>query len=387
MRILIISESPYLLTRNGKISQNLMLHLTKCGHSVEGLVWHHDVSYFLPTETNKHFFKNIPLHPFLGSKGELPSFAFETMKIVQPNVIITIGDYTETDWVWAIKSLYPNLFKWVAIIPSGAEVINENSIIPLSYADHIVSTTRVFKEALNVVKTTSEQIPFGPDTEAFYPIERKPKGFRLLNMGKNSQLSNVPAFMKAVKMTGFDATLHTNLDDAGDYDIRGLVKRYQLCDLLHTPAKYLSVREGLSESLVNELYNSHDVVIDCSLQSQTALTTLEAMSTGCIPIGMSFGAMGEIFEKLPKEFRFSVPFETFLGQREEELAVISIKELVNSIENIHRSYVSDSGWVDEARKAMIDTARIFSKEKFVSRVNEIVEKVVTCDNYVAVDSF
>lgn len=386
MRILIIGESPHLITRNGKIIKHLITHFSECGHYVDGLVYNHDVSYFLPTETNKHLYNNVSLYPFLGEKGELPAFAFETMKTSQPNVVVTVGEYFDTDWVWAIKSLYPNLFKWVAVIPSGVKEINENSLIPLSYADYIFSTTKCFKDALSMVKAESEYLPYGPDTNIFQPKERQ-SDLRFLSMGKNSQLSNVPAFMKAIQITGFKATLHTNIDDSGDYDIRGLVKRYGLSGLLKTPAKYSSVREGLSDSLVNELYNSHDVVIDCSLQSQTALTTLEAMSTGCIPIGMNFGAMGEVLERLPEEFRFSVPFETFLGPREEELGVISIKELAHCMENIHRSYVSDKGWIEEARWAMRETARIFSKEKFVTRVNEIVEKVVTCDNYVAVDSF
>lgn len=388
MRILTIGPSPYLLARDGRIHKDVILAATKAGHTVESVVYHHDVRYFLPTETGKHIFQNVPLHPFLGQKGEIAPFAFETMKTAQPAVVVSIGDYEDTEWLWSIKAIYPHLFKWVAIVPSGTNIVNESYQLAMAYADKIVVTTASALEAFSKVKTDTEHVAYGPDHQTFFPLNKPlPEKLNLLNMGKNIQISNVPAFMKAVAQTDCTATVHTNVDDSGDYNLRRLVKRYDLEKRLGLPIKYVSIREGLSDSLVNELYNSHHAVVDCSLQSATALTMLEAMATGCVPIGMEFGATGEVLAAMPKDFRFTVPFETIMGPKEEELAVISVKELVRSIENIHRSCLSDHVWLEEARRVSAETARFFSKDLFATRINEILETIVTCQSYLAVDSF
>lgn len=392
MRILTIGPSPYLLTRNGRINRDLMIGLEKKGHHVESVVWHHDVGYFLPNEVNKHVYHgeaaSFEIHPFLGQKGDLPGFAFEAMKVSQPQVVITIGDYSDTDFIWVIKSLYPNLFKWVAIVPTGTEIVNERHSMAMAYADRIVVTTKAATKAFAAVKAVFQHISYGPSQDAFYGIpDALPTSLSLLNMGKNSQMSNVPAFIKAVAESGTAGTLHTNIDDDGDYDIRCLIKRAGLEERLQLPKKYVSVREGLPLPLVNELYNRHHLIVDCSLQSSTALTMLEAMLTGCIPVGMGIGAVGEVLELMPSEFRFSVPYEQFVGPKEEEFSIISVKELVNQVRNIRENVLSDPNWIGEARKAAMTTARIFSKELFVARVSELLETVVASEHKIAVDSF
>lgn len=391
MRILTIGPSPYLLARSGRINKDIMVSAAKKGHHVECLVWHHDVQYFMPNETNKHTFSSeghqFDLHPFMGRKGEIAAFTFEAMKTTQPQVVVTVGDYDETDFVWSLKSLYPNLFKWIAVVPSGTDTVSEKNRLALSYADRIVVTTKAALKAFSAVKTAITYAPYGPNRKTFHPTGLPPSELSMLNMGKNSQMSNVPAFLKAAAETGVRATLHTNIDDGGDYDIRSLIKRWGIEDKVKLPDKFVSVREGLSDALVNQLYNGHHLIVDCSLQSATALTMLEGMSTGCIPVGMEFGAAGEVLGLVPKDFRFSVPFETFVGPKEEELAIISVKGLVGNIRKINERHLSDPEWMGAARLAAVEAARIFSEDSFAAVVSEILETVVASEHSIAVDSF
>lgn len=386
MRILTVSPSPYLLTRNGRINKDIMLGAEKVGHQVESVVWHHDVQHFMATETGKHLFGNHTIYPFLGQKGELPAFLFETMKTSQPNVLISIGDYDDTDFVWSIKSLYPHLFKWVAIIPTGTDFVHERNRMALSYADHVIVTTESALRAFEGINRNIELIPYGPCHETFYDLSVRPLEISALCMGKNVQSYNVPAFIKAVGQSGIKGALHTNLDDGGDYDIRGLLKRFGAKNLT-LPNKYVSVREGLSNTQLNELYNSHHLIVDCSLQNATAITMLEAMSTGCLPVGMNVGAVGEVLSRMPAEFRFVVPHETFLGPKEEEFAIISTKELYLTLENIRKDHISNKDWRSESERITKDIARIFSKEIFVKRVNKSLEMAVNGNHKIAVDTF
>ncbi len=363
-----------------------MLDAAKNGHHVDSLVLHHDVEWFLPNEVNKHTYQQFELHPFLGQRGEIAPFAFEIMKMTHPNVVITVGNCDETSFLWSIKSVYPNLFKWIAVVPTGTDFVSEKYRLAMSYADKVIVTTQTALASFKNVKTVSEYVPYGPCHKTFYSIQQ-PTDFAVLNMGKNSQTSNVPAFLKAIAQSGVKGTLHTNIDDEGEYNVRGLIKRYNVGHLLVLPSKYLSMREGLGDIQVNELYNRHNVIVECSLQSTTALTALEAMSAGCLPVGMEFGAMGEILRSIPQEFRFSVPFETLVGPDEEGLAIISVKELSETIRNIHRNSLSDATWAKEARRVSADIARIFSKDLFVTRVSESLETVVNCDHSITIDSF
>lgn len=356
------------------------------------MVWHHDITTFLPNEVNKHFFYgddfSCEIHPFLGEKGNLPAFAFEVMKIAQPNVVISIGSAQDVEFLWVFKSIYPHLFKWLALVPSGSDYLAEKFRIPMGYADHIVVTTSSALDAFSSVKTEVSQLSYGPCRDVFYPVDGLlPRQVAALNMGKNMQISNVPAFIRSIADSKISGTIHSNIDDDGEYDIKGAIKRFGVKERIRLPDKYVSIREGITDSLVNELYNRHHLIVDCSMESATALTLLEAMSTGCVPVGMDFGAVGEVIRKIPSEFRFEIPYETIEGSDEEDLAVISKKELSSVLNNISRRHLVDPNWFMEARKVSIETARIFSKDLFDTGITEVLETIVTNDHKISIDTF
>jgi glycosyltransferase involved in cell wall biosynthesis len=391
MKILTVGVTPYLLTRNGNINLHVLMGLKEAGHSVEGLVWHHDVSYFQPNELGTHTFDGPKgevgrLYPYLGERGGLAAFLYETLQSSQPQVVVTIGGCDETDFVWPLRSLYPKLFRWVAILPTAE--VNEHQREAFQYADHLIVTTRAGQESIKTLwGLDADYVPYGHDPETYRPLDLDYRDISVLCSAKNAQISNLPAFMAAVGSSGVRATLHTNLFDDGDNDLHLLHKRLGLAGYLELPKRYVSVREGLSDPEMNELYNRHQFFVDCSMQSATALSAIEAMATGCIPIGMNIGAIGEVIGRLPAEHQYLIPHETFVGPRQEDFAIIATKELSATLAKIRLKYTGNKALLAAARSEAIKAATEFSKDLMVKRVKEVIENVVRQEHSIAVDSY
>lgn len=396
MKILTISSSPYLITRNSRINRDVILSLKAKGHHVESLVWHHDTSYFLPTEDGTHFFDHdgervCLLHPYIGERGGLSQFAYELMKKVQPQIVITIGSYYETVDIFPIKQLYPQLFKWIAIFCNGTTAINENFKERIEYADMLLCTSECGAKTIsNTCSKKCEYLPYGPDRNMFFPIPNElPDEFGVMTSAKNAQLSNLGVFIDAVsKCPEIDGYIHTNVDDVGDQDLRLLLRRHKCVDKVGIPEqKFISVREGIKDGFLNQLYNRYHAIVDCSMQSATALSLLEGMSTGCVPIGVNFGAVGEVISMMPKECQLLVPHYVYTGPREEEYAIASSDGLRNVLQNVYKRYRDDRLWFEECRRESKKIACIFTKEKFENRINKLVEDAIPLQSVVTVDSF
>lgn len=394
MKILTIGETPYLLTRNARINRDLILSLQKQGHECHSLVYAHDISYFLSTETGDHFFdhngeRTGELHPFFGEQGSMPQFALNIMKRVQPQVVITIGEYHESTQIWPVKATYPHLFKWVAIVPEGTATINEHFKEQLEYADVIITTSNTAAQQLRaLVGCPVEMIPYGPDVAAFQPLGLLPDDFGVMTVGRNIQMSNLPAFIRGVSQAeGIEGYIHTNMDDVGDNDLRLLLRRYKCEEKIGlSTQKFISIREGVSEVFLNELYNRYHAFVSCSMQSATALTMLEAMATGCVPIGMDFGRVGEILQQMPLEYRIIIPHNVFVGPRGEEYAIVAEKALSAALNGMRKQYETSKEWFAEGRREASRIANLFSKDVFIERLNSIVEGSIICEHTIVVDS-
>lgn len=394
MRILTISASPHLLTRNGRINHDVIKGLKSQGHHVESVVWNHDPIHFMPNEAGEHVFYDsdgimAKLHPFLGEKGEFTPFLYEKMKVTQPDVVVTIGTYRESADIWPIKMMYGRLFKWLAILTDGSPFLNEHHGERLQYPDSAICTSKCGLKAFRKISSTpSEYIPYGPSKD-FHPLENElPEQFGVISLAKNSQMCNPGAFIKASAKARVAAFLHTNIDDDGEYDLRLLKKRYDPDGFVALPDLFfVSLREGVKAPLLNMLYNRSHAVVDCSMQSATALTMLEAMSTGCVPVGMDFGAVGEVLEKVAEPYRFVVPHSVFVGPNEEEYAIPDVDGLADVLSGLKERLQNEMDWFKEAREHAISVSAIFSKEKFISRVNEIVNGAVAWLETIAVDIY
>lgn len=389
MKILTVSASPYLLVRNGRINAAVIEELTKNGHEVSTASWHHDDGFFLP-EDGEHWFekdeekvaKIYPFEPHIQGSAAL----YELMKKVHPDIVITIGDYKETDFIWEIKAMVPNLFKWMAILTVDCLPINENHKQQLEYADHVIATSDFGYEALNsFINAEIEKIEFGP-AEVFFGHSEIERSLSFMTSCKNAQSTNLAAFIKAIaSVPEVKGYLHTNLYDPGDYDLDLLIERYK-AENISLPDRYVSVKESISNEELRDVYSSYAFYVETSVKSATALSMLEAMACGCIPIGINSGKCGEILQQLGHDM-LVVPHETYIGANEEEFCVISIEGLSRKIEEIYR-------WAKEEPKSykkLSDKARLIASNyrqgSFVQAVSESVNKTISAASTIAVDTF
>jgi len=384
MKILTIGASPYLLVRNAKINADIIEKFVSEGHEVSSAVWHHDEGYFMPSEEGVHSYEKdgkhvCYLYPFTPKTEEASPFIYELMKRIQPDLVVTIGDYKDTNFVYAIKSMYPTLFRWVAVYTFDSCGISVASKDSFEYADAIVSTSEFgLKEISSFANVRATFIPYGPDSRDFV-FDPTSTRDRVLCSARNAQSSNLAAFIRA--SSGLDSYIHTNLYDPGDYNLDILKERYKADKLSYTE-DYCSIKEGVSLSKMNEIYNNSSVIVDCSIKSATGLSLLEGMRCGCVPVGPNYGRVGEIISKMPEGLRFFVPYCIFVGQNEEEFAIISSEALNQTLINL----LHNKDKLKEASVAARNLSNQFSKQSFLEGFSNVVQEALLSKPVLALDS-
>jgi glycosyltransferase involved in cell wall biosynthesis len=388
MKILTIGASPYLLVRNGRIHADVINALKADGHEVSAAVWHHDEGYFMPSEEGIHAYekdgKNVcQLYPFTPKTDEASPFVYELMKLVQPQVVITIGDYKDTNFLYAIKAMYPSLFKWIAIYTFDASGILRNNKDAFEYTDYVISTSEFGWNELSSFATVQGQFfPYGPDHSKFVSKGSHMDRRFMLCSARNAQSSNIPAFIEGVAKLPATSVIHTNLYDVGDYSLESLKERYK-ADGLFLPTYYCSIKEGLSDDGMAGIYNETKAIVDCSLKSATALSLLEGMACGCIPVGPAYGRVGEIISQMPEGFQYYVSYNTFIGQNEEEFAIISPADLGAVLSKI---LALDIPTLCELSAAASEISKKFSNTAFINNLRQVIETVSLTPLALALDS-
>lgn len=383
MKILTIGASPYLLVRNGRINSDVIKRLVSDGHEVSSAVWHHDEGYFMPSDEGVHSYESdgkhvCYLYPFTPKTDEASPFIYELMKAAQPDMVITIGDHKDTNFVYAIKAMYPTLFKWLAIYTidcNGIQTMNKDAF---EYADYVVTTSEfALKEISSFANVEGNFVPYGPNHQIF---NYNPNSSRelVLCSARNSGASNISAFIMGSH--GLNPYLHTNLYDPGDYNIDNMKQRYNADNLEYT-TDFCSVKDGIPEDKLAEIYNKSAIIVDCSIKSATALSLLEGMACGCVPVGPDYGRVGEIISQMPEGMRFTIPYNIFVGQNEEEFAIISTSELNKTLLNI----MANNKLLLEASKASRLLASQFSNSKFLDKITSIMHNVCLSKQFLVLD--
>lgn len=380
MNILTISDSPFLITRNARINRDICRSLSKNGHNVSSLVFNHEKYYFLPDSNNQFYFENIKIFPYDDNINK-HLFIYQTMKKCQPHIVINIGHYEETNFIYNIKMLYPNLFKWISIITSGSKYINEKCKDPLKYVDNIITlNTDTYNGIKNIVPVKTDLIHYGSDDTFFDKYEER-NG--ILSVCKNSKISNMSSFLLAINKE--QSEIHYNINDKGFYDVPLLRKRFNIDKSLKLPEKFISVRDGITDSEMNSLYNKYSIFIDHSMQSSTSISMIESMMTGCFPIGVNTGASKDILSNLPDEYRFIVDGEEYIGENEESFFMVNIAKMGKIIQNILKSQLNKE-WEKKGRNIIKCYAKKISKENFLININRIIQDIVISKNAIVVDS-
>jgi glycosyltransferase involved in cell wall biosynthesis len=381
------------------MNADILRFLKSKGHIVASAVWDHDTSWFLPDDKNRFMYETssdgvvCELFPFRHLRENSSPLVYEIMKKFQPDIAITIGDYQETDFMFAIKSMYPQLFKWVSIMTIDALPLNENRREALDYADLIVTTLREGADyLLEQCGKQSLCLPYGPNTSVFRPLseEVKDEEFIVMNCGKNSQASNTAAFIKAIasahkiypKIIGY---LHTNIHDAGDYDIYLLLDRFKARDAVRLPTEFSGLNDGISDMELNKRYNAAGLFVDVSVRSATALTCLEAMATGCVPLVTNVGAVKEVVFGMDEPLRHLVDCVDYVGELEEEYAIASSSDLAKKIIGFYELWEKDKSAFNVISKKSMAVSSKYSRSYFLKSLYDAIEGIPKNSSKISVE--
>ena len=384
MKIFTLSASPYLFTKLGKMNSDLLLNLKEQGHEVGSIVWHLNTAWYLPDEKdNKYKYETddgvvCDLFPFIPHPEQSTPMIYDIIKQEKPDIIISIGDYHQFGHLFAIKALEPQNFKWVGIFTVDALPINEEETEIFDYVDVAVATTQSAKEAIQKIKGSCEYIPYGVHLEELdgdFTVEGD--NLKIITCAKNAQASNIAGLLKAVMIANqenngqIECYLNTNYSDAGEYNLDILINRYGVKDYIKLPDCYTSLNDGMPFRDLVDIYKHSDVIVDVSVRSATGLSILEGMTCGCIPVCSSVGALKEIVNKLPKDYRYFPSTNTYIGSHEEEYEIISIKNLAK-VFGMLLKIKKDKAKFCEIKNKCIEISKVFSYTDFVDAVDKII---------------
>ena len=394
MKILTVGACPYLLTHLGRMNAALIEHLVDNGHEVQSAVWHLDTSWFLPDKDDKFYYekngkKLCVLRPFYNQPVETATpQLYEIIREAEPDVVVSLSNYTDIAPLYAIKALDPKMIKWVSVIASAASPINDEFFEAIKMADTVFATRNQTREEIVSADIPCTYQPFGPNHGSFYSLAssgREEDCLRIMGCAKNSQSSNIGAFMEAAKIIKSDdikVYLHVNHSSTGDYELRKLNARYG--NAVALPDSFISINEGIPDEELNKEYNKSDIVVDVSVRSSTALSVLEAMCSGCIPIISPVGALKELGEMI-KEYECFPRSIRYVGDNGENYEIVDPNSLAELLEYFCNFKKERKKEFEELRCKMIEVSSAFCSKKFVEEIEKTIKEIDSNDRTISVD--
>lgn len=383
MKILTVSASPYMLTRLGRLHKSIILDLLKGGYEVCSAVWHHDKNYYTNDEIDKKYYfehdgeKQNELVLISTEPTKAIASIYDLSKKFNPDVVVSIGDYHETDYISAIKSVNPKLFKWVAVltIASGIEPTHKNQIDHIDYA--LISTRQGLRAFRSLSPSAVDWVPVGYDSETFYTSPEPPGTFRIMANLKNSQSCNPVAFLAAIKVLkssckDIEAYLHTNIDEDGDYCLRDVIEDFGLLNIVSTPKKFVTNQHGISDENLRQEYSKSAVIVDPSMKSATAISLLEGMGCGCFPLATKIGALEDVLTPWESNFIYS---NSFIGEKHQKLEIINSDSLAERLIELYKNFKKAKDKKDFFGKYTC-RAKEFSRKVFLEKLKDAISKIV-----------
>lgn len=320
MRILIMTDSPFIPTGQARVGREIAVGLASHGHQVGYLGWFHRTDIFPNLPHNIQFWSTN--NNYYGS-----DMLDAVVERFRPDVLLTVGDFWN---LWYITD--PNvcrtrkLFQWCSYIPVDGEPMNgglspgiiktvEDIDIPVAYTEYA-------KKA--VLKSVSDQetrnrikvIYHGVNTEVFKPMDpaarrklREEMGigdkFMFLTVCRNQSRKNIPRLFHAWKKfselseTQGNVLLwpHMFFQDPMGWDIDAILDEQHLRNqsimyyeqVAHAPSEmHLIADQDLAR-----IYQIADAFVLLSGEG-FGLPTLEAMATRLPCILLNHSASAEL---------------------------------------------------------------------------------------------
>ncbi len=391
MKILTIGLSPFLVTSRSQIHSWILQYLYFSGHEMKAMAWGHDTTYFIPDENEKFFFDfkyedkkhKIPLVPF--HRGSEEAIAvYEVIDQCKPDLVITIGDIEEFLFMRAVKSFCTTPVKWLTIITSYSQPINENNSEILEDADAVLCTSQFcFKEVSKFyTKDLIETQYVGSNHRFFYPSnDTKRDKFRIMACGKSVLSDNLPMIMEVssrlrAQIPDLELYLHANSHDVEEYDLSLLKDRFDPKDeYIVFPDRYISLLEGLPiDEFANEFRKS-SVFVSVPLAAGTSMSIFESIACGCLPIMSNCGSNVELAVAIEKHSKgkikrndILVPGITFMTTGETYLSICDPAMLEEKILNVYKKSQRNKGIMN----GLSEFTQNYGHDNFMKKVCDMV---------------
>jgi hypothetical protein len=130
-RVLIVTSSPFNNTKLGRMCSQLVSYFKENNALSIVAAWDHDTSWYLEDENGICWYekdgeKVCPVYPIFnvgeGSSNQL----YSLIKKFDIQTIVSIGDFYEIQFIYAIKALEKEKIEWINILNNGSVPINYN---------------------------------------------------------------------------------------------------------------------------------------------------------------------------------------------------------------------------------------------------------------------
>lgn len=324
--VLLVSDSAHLDTGFGRVAREIGTGLLASGQfNVEQLGWFHSYGD-----------KIVPfrIHTTLQSgQPNLTKDAYGEQSYqgvvdkVRPDLVIALGD----EWMVKHMAVRPRRHKFVGYVPIDSAPLKADWINTFKAMDRIVLfgpwAEGVLRQENRSLKV--DTIAHGVDTKAFHPMVgmkralkykfyKNDEAFVVGTVARNSPRKMLPRLVKAFRYFINPSTscetcghietscvnhmrvctkcgskhvrhmaakdncrlyLHSVANDPAGHDLASLADRFGLLDVMDMPMN-MQVGKGVTDSVLNEIYNSFDVFTLPTGGEGWGLPILEAMAAG-----------------------------------------------------------------------------------------------------------
>jgi glycosyltransferase involved in cell wall biosynthesis len=137
---------------------------------------------------------------------------------------------------------------------------------------------------------------------------------------------------------------------------------------------YIGLNDGDSIKTLVSHYNIADVIVDISANSKTAISLLEGMACGCIPVGVVGGRAGEIISQMPCEFQFFVDSNEFYWTDNEVLQIPSKESLQKILVKLQNIKENDFERFVKISRISREIAEKYTTSKFIEGIERVLLK-------------
>lgn len=310
MRVMTLSDNPNMFSGLARIHRNVIEAFKDCDLQI--LAWHLYTSeqvakmkakgeiepVFYKTGDNEFELTGVPK-----KNGNNSMFAvFDQIEKFKPDVVFTIGDYSDFWYMKAIKEKLNYNFKWVPYFTIEHDEFDVLASV-IKMADLIMVPSLFGKDMLE--KEFGREVvlaPYGIDKafkmvspeekEALKKKWKVEKKYRFISVGQNTWRKQLPVLIQAMDILegygyGKDVELymHTNIHaidpmEAALFNLKEVAKKLKTNIRFPDDSMNHSLFDSPSDEIMAELYNASDYFVSSSICEGFGLPIVEAMACG-----------------------------------------------------------------------------------------------------------